>query len=219
MSKSVKRYSQTSPLSENLRLFLRTLDLVLLLTYLLLNTKVKRRNLFNSHYVELGPGPAKLRAIKSMLFLKVLYIDKYDYGDSRDCLLLDIAESGIPQPRELLGPHSVASDHLYFSDHCLEHLPYDQIVKFFSEYHGSFVFRFPNTRSMSGRLDFQSDDSHVTPFTDDQLQLLNHLSKECTGIPISLLFWDRLYSTPLHRSLLSRNRAETSREICIYRLV
>jgi hypothetical protein len=98
------------------------------------------------------------------------------------------------------------------ADHCLEHLPFKVILDFFGNYKGSFIFRVPNVRSISGLQDFRRDSTHLTAFDDQQLELIRSVSG------INIMFWTRFYAAKLDFFSHFKNPELYAKELCIYEM-
>ena len=199
-----------SPQTEYLRIILRSIDFLILMTRFgfkprfltdLLSNRAKTGQGFI--LVELGPGPCRLAWIKNIFFEKVRYLDISDYGINCNNLIIKDLSSGIP-----LFPDLDTSRTVYFADHCIEHLEFSITREFCSDFAGKFFFRIPNIRSTSGKLDFNQDKTHITSFDDQQLSILSTLGK------VKALPWSRFYEIG---AFMKSNNIQNSRELCIYR--
>jgi hypothetical protein len=200
-------------LNESLRVVLRAIDLLFLITRITQfnQSPVRLKELV---LVELGPGPTRLSFLKRLLFKEVVFIDIMNYGISDPSLLIHDLSKDIPLPEEIF--KSIKPDDsfntIYMADHCLEHLPFKVILDFFGNYKGSFIFRVPNVRSISGLQDFRRDSTHLTAFDDQQLELIRSVSG------INIMFWTRFYAAKLDFFSHFKNPELYAKELCIYEM-
>ena len=200
-------------LSNSLRILLRTIDFLFLIMRITQSNQssLKLRKLV---LVELGPGPTRLSFLKNFLFKKVIYVDITDYGVNSPSLVIRDISRGIPLPEELLKFVSSyeSLDIIYTADHCLEHLPFDTILKFLKDYEGYFIFRVPNVRSLPGLEDFRRDPTHLTAFDDQQLEKIRSIAD------INVIFWTRFYTMTPNIFFHRKESNLYDRELCMYEI-
>jgi len=200
-------------LSESFRIAFRALDLLSLIIKIAQSNESSIR-LNDLVLVELGPGPTRLHFLKKLLFRKVIFIDIMDYGIKDTSLIIHDISKGIPLPKELSGYIGSTPNckTIYMADHCLEHLPFDIILKFFKNYKGSFIFRVPNIRSLPGLEDFGRDPTHLTAFDDQQLDEIKSVSD------VNVIFWTRFYTMTLNIFFHRKESNLYDRELCMYEI-
>lgn len=186
---------------EPFRLFCRIADFILLLTVLRLKKRLPAfSELRRAALVELGPGPTRLASVKKLLFRKVFFVDRFDFGipdpDLRIADLEEFEDAG----RIITDVCGLSSNQrvVLFADHCLEHLPENMLLIFLKSVIDSgfqACFRVPNVLSSKGYRCFLSDSTHRTSFDLRQRELVKQM-----GFTISP--WLRWYRPRLFFNVL-----------------
>lgn len=155
--------------AELLRLVARALDFVFLVRAASRSGALPPINtLREAILLELGPGPTKLRFLKQLMFSRVYYIDAQTYGDTGDGLrAMDLEELRSVSSLSSIVESVESVPLVLFADHCLEHLSrgtVDHVLTLVEEARAGCLIRVPNIYSERGRLNFERDSSHRTPF-------------------------------------------------------
>ena len=202
--------------AESVRKVLRVGDFLLLLANLTFQEKLFRpRDMRKTAFVEFGPGPMRIALVKRLLFGKVFYLDRSDYGIPDQGLRIVNLEDGLNAVDIAVRCCGLPPDAnaFFFADHCLEHLPEATLEEFFRSLQGgnfAACFRMPNIDSPVGSRNFQGDPTHRTSFDHKMRQWLQRLG-------YSVSFWVRWYRFSVLFRLLARRTSagESAEEIVV----
>ncbi len=148
----------------------RALDFSVLLVTLSMRMRLPAfSELRKMSFVELGPGPTRMRALKRFFFRQVFFIDQCDFGMPDSQLrLVDIETCGdVQRISDLCGVSPNAHGFFLFADHCVEHLTPDAalgLLRSAADRKLAACFRVPNIESPVGRRNFAGDPTHHTAF-------------------------------------------------------
>jgi hypothetical protein len=178
------------------------MDFTFLLASLALGKKFLRiSDLRKTILIEFGPGPTRCAFIKRLLFRRVFFLDRSDYGIPDSGLKIVDLEAGMDAGAITteLGASGTCTRVMFFADHCLEHIPEDVLLRFFdslrrSEHIG--CFRMPNICSPTGHQNFMADPTHRTSFDRD-------LRRRLKDFGFTVSYWMRWYRLNLIGRMLT----------------
>jgi len=172
-------------LAELVRLAARALDFVFLVRRASRSGALpSMATLRRAVLLELGPGPTKLRLLKRLMFDRVHYVDSDPYGSGgQDLTIMDLGELRSVSSLAGMLPVGCRAQAFLFADHCLEHLSrdtVDHVLALAADMTAACLFRVPNILSRTGRLNYEGDRTHRTPFDEDHRRALLEMGLSVT---------------------------------------